>query len=193
MKKVLILQGHPDPDRSRFGYQLADAYKKSAESAGCDVREIIVADLNFPLLRSKDDFYNGETSPEIAEHQQAIVWADHLVVFYPLWLGGMPALLKGFLEQVLRPGFAFGEAKRKWPERFLKGKSARVVITMGMPAFIYRWYFHAHSLKSLQRNILNFCGIHPVKTNLFGMVEDKNPQRREGWLRKMQELGRQAA
>ncbi len=192
MKHILIINGHPDPDRSRFCYQLAGAYKKAAETAGHEVKEIFVADENFPLLKSKDDYYNNDVSPNIAESQKDIVWADHLLLVYPLWLGGMPALLKGFLEQVLRPGFAISETSDKWPQRLLTGKSARIVVTMGMPAFIYRWFFQAHSLKSLQRNILKFCGIHPVKTILFGMVESDNPKRRQKWLKKMQELGRRA-
>ena len=193
VKRILIIQGHPDPDRTRFGYQLAEAYKTSAQQSDCEVKEIFVADLDFPLLRTWEDFYTQEPSSTIAEQQQLISWADHLVIFYPLWLGGMPALLKGFLEQVLRPGFALGKEEGKLPERLLKGKSARVVITMGMPAFIYRWVFHAHSLKSLQRNILQFCGIHPVKTSLIGLVEDKNPGRRKDWLGKMRKLGVRAA
>jgi putative NADPH-quinone reductase len=82
---------------------------------------------------------------------------------YPLWLGSMPALLKAFLEQVFRPGFATagGACRGTW-KSLLAGKSARIVVTIGMPAFIYRWYFRAHRLKSLERNILGFCGIGPA-------------------------------
>ena len=73
-----------------------------------------------------------------------MTWADHVVILYPLWLGSMPALLKALLEQVLRPGFAYSTLKLgKWPVKFLSGKTARIVITMGMPAPIYRWYFRA--------------------------------------------------
>lgn len=189
-KKILIIQGHPDPDRSHFGYQLADAYKEGATQAGYEVKEIIVADLDFPLLRSQQDFNSGETPAAILEPQQAIAWADHLVIFYPLWLGSMPALLKGFLEQVLRPKFAFGEIENnRWPKQLLKGKSAHIIITMGMPAFVYRWFFRAHSLKNLQRNILRFSGIHPVKASLIGMIEDPNPKHRKHWLAKMRSFG----
>jgi putative NADPH-quinone reductase len=81
------------------------------------------------------------------------------VIVYPLWLGTMPALLKGFLEQAFRPGFAFDTKPKGLWNRRLKGGSARIVVTMGMPAFFYRVYYRAHSLKSLKRNILEFCGI----------------------------------
>lgn len=103
----------------------------------------------------------------------------------------MPAMLKAFIEQLFRPGFAFGGEGEKsmWSGR-LKGRSARVVVTMGMPAFVYRWFFRAHSLKSLERNILKFCGIKPVRETLLGMVDSASDEKRGRWLRTMHELGR---
>jgi putative NADPH-quinone reductase len=77
-------------------------------------------------------------------------------------------------------------------KKLLKGKSARIVVTMGMPAFFYRWYFRAHSLKSLERNILAFCGIAPIKTSLIGMVDGGDGAKREKWLAKMRALGLKA-
>jgi putative NADPH-quinone reductase len=76
-----------------------------------------------------------------------------------------------------------------WPG-LLVGKSARIVVTMGMPAFVYRWYFLAHSLRSLERNILRFCGIGPIRETLFGMVEGVSPAKRAAWLEKMRAFGR---
>jgi putative NADPH-quinone reductase len=117
------------------------------------------------------------------------------VLFFPLWLGDMPALLKGFLEQVARPGFAFkyNEGRTAFTEKGLKGRSARIVVTMGMPALVYRWYFRAHSVKSLERNILGFVGIAPVSETLIGMVGNMKPEDGQKWLRKLTALGRSAA
>jgi putative NADPH-quinone reductase len=91
------------------------------------------------------------------------------------------ALLKGFLEQTFRPGFAVAGSECK---QLLKGRSARVVVTMGVPAVIYRWFFGAHSLKSLERNILKFVGIGPIREALVGMVAAKDDVERKGWLPK---------
>ena len=105
----------------------------------------------------------------------------------------MPALLKAFFEQVARPGFAVGAASKGRPGRkLLGGRSARIVVTMGMPAFVYRWYFGAHSVKSLERNILRFAGIAPVRRSLVGLVEGPVPQRRR-WLERLASLGRKGA
>jgi putative NADPH-quinone reductase len=122
--------------------------------------------------------------------QRTIGWADHLVLIYPLWLGSMPAILKGFLEQVFRPQFATAkqEGGKMW-KKLLTGKSARIVVTMGMPAFVYRWYFRGHSLKALERNILRFSGVGPIRASLFGLVEASSAATREKWLVKMCRLG----
>ena len=188
-KQILIIHGHPDPDRHRFNYQLAMAYKQAAMDAGLQVKEVFVADIDFPLLRSFQQYYEEEPPEAIRSCQSAIGWADHMVIFYPLWMGGMPALLKGFLEQVLRPNFAFGDNPGGFPKPLLQGKSARIVVTMGMPAFAYRWFFRAHSLKSLQRNILRFCGVKPVHNTLIGSVDSDQPTRQQEWLKTMHVLG----
>ncbi|HKK15855.1 MAG TPA: NAD(P)H-dependent oxidoreductase [Gammaproteobacteria bacterium] len=189
-RRIVIIQGHPDPAGNHFGHALADAYQKGAEIAGHDVKIIDVARLDFPIIRTREDWEKGEPPECIKVSQDVIAWANHLVLFYPLWLGTMPALLKGFLEQVLRPGFAIDKSKqgKAWNKK-LGNRSARIVVTMGMPAFIYRWFFRAHSLRSLERNILKFCGISPVRESIIGLVEGNN-NHRSRWLEKMQSLGR---
>ena len=171
---LAVVQGNPDPAGGHFGHALAAAYAEAAKAAGHDVRTIEVARLDFPLLRSAADWQNAPPVEAIRAAQQTIAWAQHLLLVFPLWMGDMPALLKAFLEQTLRPGFAFGAAQPgKMPPKLLKGRSARIVVTMGMPAFFYRIYYRAHSVKNLERNILQFCGIAPVRTTLIGMVEGK--------------------
>jgi putative NADPH-quinone reductase len=104
----------------------------------------------------------------------------------------MPAIARGFLEQVLRPGFALGRpSEGGMGTKLLKGRSARIVVTMGMPALVYRWYFRAHSLKALERNILGFVGIAPVHETLVGMIEGMSDTQRGQWLRQFTVLGRE--
>ena len=192
-RRILILDGHPDCRSERYLHALSKAYWDGAHEGGHEVRSIIVSELDFPLLRTAEDFQTKRPPAVLRKCQDQIEWADHLVILYPLWLGSMPSLLKGFLEQTLRPGFAFAEGGRnRLPKKLLKGKSARIVVTMGMPALFYRWYFRAHSLKSLERNILAFCGVHPVRASIIGMVEGMSSAQRGKWLARMQSLGRRA-
>ena len=189
-KRIAIIQGRPDSARSHLCHALAEAYASGAEAGGHEVQHINVATLDFPILRTKEAFETEAVPPALAPSQEAIGRADHLLIVYPLWLGTMPALLKAFLEQVFRPGFAFmiGASGKLW-KRPLKGKSARIVVTMGMPVFFYRWYFGAHGLKSLERSILGFAGIGPIRESLFGMIEQASDAKRQAWLAKLRRLG----
>lgn len=191
MTRVAIIDAHPDAARERYVHALADAYADGASGGGHEVRRIELARLDLPLLRSRDEWENAPPPPAIADAQQTVAWADHLVFLYPLWLGDMPALLKGFLEQTFRPNFAMRYRKKGLPEKLLAGKTARIVVTMGMPAAFYRLVYRAHSLKSFERNILRFVGI-TARSTVIGAVE-ASPARRERRLAEMRELGRRAA
>jgi putative NADPH-quinone reductase len=186
MTRIALIDGHPDPRRAHFVHALADAYAEGAQGRH-EVRRIDIAELDFPVLRSPEQWREGPLPEGLAEAQQAMGWAEHLVVFYPLWLGDMPALLKAFFEQVGRPGFALEEGPGAG-RKLLKGRSARIVVTMGMPALFYRLVYRAHSVKSLKRNILRFVGYSPVRTSVVGMVEG-GAAKREKWLARMRAMG----
>lgn len=194
-QRIVLIQGHPDPLVRHLGHALADAYAQGAQSGGHEVRQIDVARLDFPLLRTQQDWTSGKLPTTLQAAQNDIGWAQHLVLFFPLWLGDMPALLKGFLEQVARPGFAFkaGEGGNPFERKGLAGRSARVVVTMGMPALVYRWYFRAHSVRSLERNILGFVGIAPVHETLIGGVDQLGDAGVQKWQDKMRALGQAAS
>ena len=193
-RRILIIQGHPDVTEDHLGHALAHAYAGAATAAGHQVRTATPAQLDFPLLRSQKEWEFGPLPQALQKAQDDIAWAQHLLLFFPLWMGDMPALLKGFLEQVARPGFAFRrEEGSPFGQKGLAGRSARVVVTMGMPALVYRFYFRAHSVKSLERNILGFVGISPVRETLIGQVDTLDEAARAKWLTTMARLGRTAA
>jgi putative NADPH-quinone reductase len=189
--RIVIIQGHPDPRAERFLRTLADAYATGAKEAGHEVRTIDIARLDFPLLANKADYETGPPPAAIARAQKTIVWGEHLVLFFPLWLGTMPALVKGFLEQTLRPGFAMDKSRPIW-RPLLKGRSARLVVTMGMPEPVYRWYYLGHGLKGLERNVLKFVGIAPVRETWIGGVDELGERGRAKWVAKLEKLGAEA-
>jgi putative NADPH-quinone reductase len=192
-KRILLIQGHPDPKGGHLCHALAQAYAEGAAAAGHELRRVEVALLDFPILRSQLEWEKDPLPAALQPAQDAIDWAQHLVLFFPLWLGDMPALLKGFLEQVARPGFAFRDENGSgFGKKGLVGRSARVVVTMGMPALVYRYYFRAHSLKSLERNVLGFIGIAPVNESLIGMVDKMDDKTRTQWFARLRALGGKA-
>jgi putative NADPH-quinone reductase len=185
MRHITIIDGHPHP-QPHLNHALADRYMEGARAAGHEVRRIDVARMDFPILRDPNDFYNGEPPEAIRDAQRDIQWADHMTFFYPLWEADMPALLKAFIEQTFRPGFALESAGlRRFPKPLLEGRSARIVTTMGMPALIYRALFGAYSLKSFKRSILQLAGIRPVFVTLLGGVETGCEAKRKRWLDEM--------
>ena len=193
-KRILILDGHPDPAQERLVHALAAAYRDGAVQGQHEVLLIRLADIDVPLLRSQVDYEHGEPTAAIKHCQDALNWATHLVLLYPLWLGSMPAMLKALLEQMLRPGFAFstptlGHA----PAKFHEGKTARLVVTTGMPAAAYRWFYCAHSLRSLRRNVLRFIGFRHVRSSVLGGVGTADAAARREWLQSMHELGKRGA
>jgi putative NADPH-quinone reductase len=194
IRTIVIIQGHPDAAGGHFGHALAQAYLEAARAAGHRAEVIDVAHLDFPVLRSKEEFERGVVPPAICAAQAGIERADHLVILFPLWLGTMPSRLQAFFEQVFRPEFVQLQAEAgAAPRRRLKGKSARIVVTMGMPALAYRWFFGGHGVRNLRRDILGFCGIGPVRESLIGGVENADGRGRARWLARLRTLGRVGA
>ncbi|CAJ0865178.1 hypothetical protein AMST5_01743 [freshwater sediment metagenome] len=187
--RIAIIQGHPDTAPQRFCRALADAYAEGATRAGHEVRRIDVAAIDFPLVRTQAQFERGSPPAAIAAAQETLRWANHWVIVYPLWLGDAPALFKSFIEQTFRPGFALRYREGRLPEGLLKGKSARVIVTMAMPAFVYRFFFLAHGFRNLKRNVLNYAGVRPVRATLIGSIKSMDRAVAEKWLATVEKLG----
>jgi putative NADPH-quinone reductase len=158
-KSICIINGHPEPDPKHLIHELCEAYADGADSAGHTVTRIDVAALDVPLLRSVEEFESPPPEPILSEREK-IAAADHLLIAFPLWLGNMPAMLKAFFEQVARGEFFLGQSDKGWPAQMMKGKSARVLVSMGMPGLVYRFGMDAGALKALERGLLGLSGFH---------------------------------
>jgi putative NADPH-quinone reductase len=191
MAKIAIIIGNAMLDS--FSEALGQAYLRGAQAGGHDVTLIALARLQFDAVLREGYRREQPLEPDLVQARAALFGCDHIVLIFPLWCGDMPAILKGFIERVLQQDLLAIEASHGKKDRFiLKGKSARIVMTMGMPAWFYRWYFGAHALKLLKRNILQFTGVKPVRTTLYGMIEAVGDAKRKQWLRDMEILGRTA-
>ncbi|GLS38513.1 dehydrogenase [Mesorhizobium tianshanense] len=187
-RRIAIVQGHPDPAGQHLLHAMADAYAEGATAAGHQVRRIEVAKLDFPLLRTIEDFETGTLPPALEQSREDLRWAEHWVFLFPLWHGTMPALFKGFLEHIFRPGFAMEYKEGGFPKRLLAGRSARLVVTMGMPVFLYRWYFGAYGVRGFERSILSFAGIKPIRESFFGL-SFADEKKRARWIEDIRNHG----
>lgn len=192
ISRITIIDGHPDPDRARLCHALADAYAAGALRAGHQIHRVDLSSLDFPHLVSRAEWQVAPPAGDIAEVQGAIAWANHVVIIHPLWLGAMPGRLKCLFEQVFRPGFAFDPARVGLSGGSLKGRSARVIVTMGMPALIYDLFFFGHSTRSFRRNILEFVGIKPVRSLIIGTVEGQGEKGITRWIERVEHMGEHA-
>ena len=189
-RRILVINGHPDAREERFCAALAAAYEAGAREGGHELKRLNVGEMAFPLIRTAEEFESTVEPPDVIRAQEAILWADHLVFIYPLWLGEQPAVLKGFLEQVFRYGFALGKGDgERFPEKLLTGRTAHLAVTMGMPAPIFRWWFGAHSVRALELSVLRMCGIAPIRRSLIGAV-DSGAAHRAKWLARLHKDGR---
>jgi putative NADPH-quinone reductase len=169
-KHILVINGNPDPGPERLSSALASTYAGAAAEAGYSVAQLNLGEMDFPLLSHSADFLQAPLDPDILQARDEIRRADHLVFIYPLWLGSAPALLKAFMEQVSRAGFALTQGTGGFPKGQLKGKSARIMVTMGMPALAYRLLYGAHGVKAFNRSILGIAGVRPIATSYFGAI-----------------------
>lgn len=190
MKKILIINGHPNA-RS-FNRALANAYKTGALESGASVEEIHIGELNFNPNLQYGYQKRMELEPDLSASWEKILRADHIVWMHPVWWGGMPAITKGFVDRLFLPGMAFRYRENSpfW-DKLLTGKSAHIITTMDTPGWYYRFVFGRPSINQLKKTVLEFCGIQPVKVTTFSPFRNTKSERRDGYLEKAYQLGRQ--
>lgn len=168
-KKILIINGHPD--KQSFSYGLSDAYKKGALSSGAEIKEINIRELNFNPNLEFGYRKRTELEPDLLEAQEKLKWADHLIWVYPVWWASVPAIMKGFLDRVLLPGFAFKKKEDSlWWDKYFKGKTARIICTLDQPAWFYKYFNGGPSHKAMKKNTLKFIGVKKVKITTIGPI-----------------------
>lgn len=189
MARIVIIVGHAQTNT--YCEALGESYVRGAQANGHDAKLFVTSRMIFDPILHEGFKQVQPLEPDLKIAHDAIIAADHLVFIFPLWLGTLPAIFKGFLERVLQPDLVAPSQQGKLV-RLLKGKSARVIVTMGMPALIYRLWFGAHALKMLKRSVLRFMGVHPIRSIIYGNIEGVGQERRCKWLKDVEALGRSA-
>jgi NAD(P)H dehydrogenase (quinone) len=191
-KNILLILGHPS--KNSFNKALLDAYQTGAESTGAHCKTIYIADLNFDVNLA-DGYKTGKADQlekDLVVAQQLFQWADHVVMVFPNWWGAMPAITKGFIDRLFLPGFAFKNYSGKtFPEKLLKGKSMRVMVTMDTPKF---WFYLVHRASLyliLKKVVFGYVGFSPISFSTFGFMRRSTNEQRSNWLQKVEQLGKQ--
>ena len=186
-KRVAVIVGHPAAD-SWCG-ALADSYAAAARAGGHEVRMVHLAQLDFDPTLHEGYRQIQALEPDLLAAQATVAWAEHVVIAYPIWWGSVPALLKGFLDRILLPGFAFKYRPGKaFPEQLLRGRSAQLLVSMDTPPWYFRWVYRMPGIVQLKKTTLEFCGIAPVKVAAFGPLISSSSAQRASWLVKAARL-----
>jgi putative NADPH-quinone reductase len=188
MKKILIINGHPNAESFNDG--LFEAYKKGARTTGAEIREIVIKDLQFNPNLQFGYQKRTELEPDLLDAWEKIKWADHLVWVHPVWWGGLPAIMKGFIDRLFLPGFVFQNRENSvWWDKLLTGKTGHIITTMDQPGWYYWLVFGQPSINQLKKSTLEFCGIKPVKVTRIGPIKHSTLSWREKWLDKVEKMG----
>jgi NAD(P)H dehydrogenase (quinone) len=187
-KKILVILGVPQ--RDGYGAALAQAYIDGARERGAQVRELCLGEIEFDACAMTGAPPGPALEPDLKQAQQWIRWADHLVFVYPIWWGTIPALLKGFIERVFTPGFSvnFHHDSARW-DKLLTGRSARLIVTLNTPSWVYRWWFGRPGHNTMKKTILQFCGVRPVRITEIGPIRGSSDAQRARWLARTRRLG----
>lgn len=181
---IYILSAHPDIDS--FNHQLADAYEREAINKGYHVRRQNLAEMQFDPILWKGYKKIQPLEADLVAAQQNIIWCNKWVIFYPVWWGSVPAVLKGFLDRVLLPSFAFKyHDKGPFWDKLLIHRSAHLITTSDAPALWLWWQYRNSDLNMMKRAVLHFCGIKPVNCTRIGSMRYLSQAAREKKINKI--------
>lgn len=190
MKKILLINGHPD--EQSFNRALADAYIQGLSKTNAQFTQLNIGDLKFNPNLAKGYRERTELEPDLLNAVEQIKQADHLVWVFPMWWYGYPAIMKGFIDRVFLPGFTYQPVPGKpFPKKLLKGKTAHIIVTADTPRW-YDWLFmRSPTINQFKKGTLEFCGIKPVQVTFIAPIKDSSEAFRSKWLRKMVVAGEQ--
>lgn len=189
MRKIVIINGHPD--KESLCQALAKNYYNGAIEAGAEVRLINVHEMKFNPNLEFGYRERTPSEPDVDLAREYLTWCNHVVVVFPVWWGVYPALLKGFFDRVLLPGFAFKYRDNSvWWDKLLSGKTGRIIYTIDQPLWYYRLINRRPAVNAVKKMTLEFCGIKPVKLTGFGAVRFAEDEKIKGWLNEVKLLGK---
>jgi NAD(P)H dehydrogenase (quinone) len=190
MKNIFIINAYPYEEN--FSSKLQEAYREGARSAGCEVRETNLRELHYNLNLEFGYRKFPELEPDVIKMQEDIAWCNHLVFVYPVWWGTYPALMKGMIDRVFLPGFAFRFSSGKEHEKLLSGKTARLLVSMDGALWTHKYSLGSPGETALKSGTLEFCGIQPVKISYFAEIRKASEGTLQGWFELAKKLGKKA-
>ncbi|MCB9810756.1 MAG: NAD(P)H-dependent oxidoreductase [Candidatus Nomurabacteria bacterium] len=179
--EVLIIYAHPKTTIAGNCQHILEAVKKQL---GCNSKQYKLLDLyteNFnPVMSASEHYVSGgkQINPDIERYQCLFKKSKYIVLIHPIWWGGMPAILKGFFDRLLTPGFGYKYIKGI-PHKLFKDKKAVVFQTSGGPWWWTNVVQNARARYNIKNDILGFVGIesHVLLLTNARAVTEKQKER----------------
>lgn len=190
--RIHIIIDHPWQES--FNYVILSTLSETLQKTGhsVDLLDLNQDGFNPVFTQAELALYSegGSIDPTVKEYQQRLLQAEYLVMIFPVWWNVMPARLKGWMDKVLLPGFAF--TKGQFPEPLLEHISGALILTTsGAPDQVVRETFHSAIDWALCKGTLEFCGISPVTWHNFGDTGFAPPEDHQAWLEFVKQCGRE--
>ena len=188
--KISVILAHPTA--GSFNHAIASRAVKVLKRNGHDVRFHDLYQETFdPILTGAETPKGAPLPPVIQHHCEEIAEADGIVVIHPNWWGQPPAILKGWVDRVIRPGVAYefleGDKGEGIPKGLLKATAALIFNTSNTPAERERDVF-GDPLESLWKNcVLALCGVTNVHRKMFTVVVTSSAAERARWLEEVED------
>lgn len=187
---VLVILAHPEAHSFNYGIAKTVTDTLSANNHTVIFHDLYKEKFN-PLLYAGEIPEKASLPPVIKQHSDDLQKADGIVIIHPNWWGQPPAILKGWIDRVIRPGIAYrfieGDNGEGVPLGLLKAKTALVFNTSNTPAAREDGVF-GDPLETIWKNcILKFCGIENVYRKMFRIMVTSTPEQRKLWLNEIAE------
>lgn len=191
-KRIFIWVAHPKADS--LCKSLADAYQAGVEEQGCAVRRMDLSDMTFDLNTAGYGADAPPLEPDLIAWQEAVAWADHILIVHPYWWGAMPTKAKSVIDRALVPGFGFKYHRRGlgW-DKLLTGKTADIIITSDTPPWLDTLLYWRPGRRVLRNQVLGFCGVKTRRAVQIGSVKTAPPEKIDRWIAQARTLGGKAA
>ncbi len=183
--KILVILAHPD--RRSFNHAIAATCAKALADNGHTVIFHDLYEERFDPILPPDEFPKDAALPlDILRHCEELAHADGIVIVHPNWWGQPPAILKGWVDRVIRPGVAYefleGDSGEGTPRGLLKAGCAVIFNTSNTETARERAVF-GDPLEAIWKDcIFGLCGVPAVHRRMFGIVVTSTRTQRKGWL-----------
>ncbi|MDP3563284.1 MAG: NAD(P)H-dependent oxidoreductase [Methanoregula sp.] len=188
--KISIILAHPK--KGSFNHAIADTAAAALRDAGHSVTvHDLYAEKFDPLLPYGEIARDAVLPPLIAEHCCEIASADGIVFVHPNWWGMPPAILKGWIDRIIRPGVAYRFAERDSgegiPIGLLVAKAVIVFNTSNTPVQREHEVFGDPLERIWKDCIVSFCGVPAFHRRMFRVVVTSTEEQRKAWLSEVRE------